>query len=285
MNPCPVYEKATKTLYLFFICVKDGVAEWWQRFTGINRARLCYVTSQDAGRSWSGVTDLTDLPDIKNWVTFAVGPGHGIQTESGRLIVPVYAYAPKRPLYCNAPYALHLYSDNQGSTWQFGSRLQTKSVECEMAEVCDAADVRLVYCNARSEGRYRVEALDHCNGAGFVTLPPTEKLVETGKGCQGSVVSFPPQPDQSRNKWLLFTHPSDRSARIDLAVYMNKVPGDPEAWSKPWIINSGPSGYSDLAYIDGGWFACLMECGEQKETEQIACLVFNYDEVKRGIGE
>ncbi|XP_068178451.1 sialidase-3-like [Antennarius striatus] len=285
MNPCPVYEKTTKTLFLFFICVMEGVSECWQRFRGRNRTRLCYITSKDAGQSWSGVKDLTCLHEIKNWATFAVGPGHGIQTETGRLIVPLYAYTPCKPLYLNTPYAMYLYSDDNGGTWQFSSRLRTKSVECEMAEVSGEAGLKFIYCNARSEGGHRVEAVDKNNGAGFVTLPPAEKLVETGKGCQGSVLSFPPYPSQNHNQWLLFTHPSDKSKRINLGVYLNKSPTDPYAWSKPWIISSGPSGYSDLAYIHDGWFACLVERGEQRETEQIACVVFHYDEVKRGIGE
>ncbi|KAM9363671.1 sialidase-3-like [Symphorus nematophorus] len=298
MNPCPVYEKNSKTLFLFFICVKGSVAECWQRFWGCNQARLCYITTKDAGQSWSGVTDLTDtLPEIQKWATFAVGPGHGIQTETGRLIVPTYGYAPCSSscncimFYCNTPYALSLYSDDNGNKWQFGRMIKTKSVECEMAEVFDDRGLGSIYCNARNEGGYRVEALD--TGAGFITLPSAEKLVETGNGCQGSVVSFPPQsevahaghyPNLSPNKWLLYTHPTDKAKRISLGVYLNKSPQDPNAWSKPWIINSGPSAYSDLAYIDDGWFACLLECGEHKETEQIACVVFNYNEVKQGIG-
>nr|XP_046235090.1 sialidase-3-like [Scatophagus argus] len=294
MNPCPVYEKNSQTLFLFFICVKGTVSECWQRFWGCNKARLCYITTKDAGLSWSAVTDLTYLPDIKDWATFAVGPGHGVQTESDILIVPLYAYAPCNPFYCSTPYALYLYSDDKGNTWRFGSKLQTKSVECEMAEVSDDTGLRSIYCNARNEGGYRVEARDDNKGAGFITLSSSEKLVETGGGCQGSVVSFPAQSEgaqaggdsrQNPNKWLLFTHPTDRSERINLGVYLNKTPRDPNAWSKPWIINPGLSGYSDLAYIDDGWFACLMECGDEKEFEQIACVVFNYKQVKHSNGE
>ncbi|XP_073322803.1 sialidase-3-like [Pagrus major] len=290
MNPCPVYEKTSKTLFLFFICVPNCVTESWQRFTGHNEARPCYITTKDGGLTWSGVTDLSHLPDIKRWATFAVGPGHGLQTESGKLIIPTYAYASRSTSYCciscfrAVPHALTLCSNDKGSSWHFSKLIETKSVECEMAEVSDDH----VYCNARSKGGYRVEAID--TGAGFKTLPSAKKLVETGGGCQGSVVSFPAlsegaMADSSQNKWLLYTHPSDQSNRINLGVYLNKSPQDPNAWSKPWIINSGPSGYSDLAYIEDGWFACLMECGVQKETEQIACEVFHYSQVEKGIAE
>lgn len=300
MNPCPVYEKTSKTLFLFFICVEGTVSEQHQICSGCNKTRLCYIKTTDAGQSWSNVTDLThSLVEIKDWATFAVGPGRGLQTESGRLIVPVYAYASCCRSHClitcncSTPYALALYSDDKGNTWNFGKMLQNESLECEMAEVFNETDSS-IYCNARSKGGYREEAVSANNGDDFSKISGANKLVETGSGCQGSVVSFPDQsetehadsdPSQSPNKWLLFIHPTNESKRIDLGVYLNKSPGNPNAWSKPWIINCGPSGYSDLAYIDDGLFVCLMECGKRKETEQIAFKVFSYIEVKQGIGE
>ncbi|XP_070775538.1 sialidase-3-like [Enoplosus armatus] len=293
MNPCPLYEKTSKTLFLFFICVKGNTTEQWQINNFVNRTRLCFIKSENLGKSWSDVTDLTDaLDEIKSWATFGVGPGHGLQTESGRLIVPTYAYCHSPKSKKTAPYALGLYSDDYGKKWSFGKMLENESLECEMAEFFDETDNSVIYCNARKASGYREEAVCKGGSKDFSKLSRAQKLVETGRGCQGSVVSFPAQredvhansdPSQEPNKWLLFTHPSDKASRINLAVYVNKSPGDPNTWSKPWIINRGPSGYSDLAYIGEGWFACLMECGQQKETEKIAFRVFSYSEVKKGI--
>nr|XP_033480993.1 sialidase-3-like [Epinephelus lanceolatus] len=302
MNPCPLYEKTSKTLFLFFICVEGTVSEKWQRWWGCNKARLCYVTTKDAGQSWSDVTDLTDrLPEIKQWATFAVGPGHGLQTKTNRMIVPVHAYVSCSHscccigCCCSVPYALALYSDDKGETWQFGNMLKNVSLECEMAEFIDDKNNTIIYCNARTNGGYREEAVSKNNGESFSELSGAKKLVETGKGCQGSIVSFPAQGEaedtegnQSPNKWLLFTHPTSKSKRIDLGVYLNRSPGEQNgnAWSKPWVINPGPSGYSDVAYIDDGCFACLMECGKNSEIEQIACKLFSYnDDVIQGIGK
>ncbi|XP_041825635.1 sialidase-4-like [Melanotaenia boesemani] len=294
MNPCPVYEKNSGKLFLFFICVEGTVSEAWQRFWGISKARLCYITTTDAGQTWTDLTDLSDKqPEIKEWATFALGPGHGLQTQAGRLIVPAYGYGScSRSCFCISCFcavsrALCLHSDDKGATWQFGNMLEEKSVECQMAEVSDDKGNRL-YCNARSEGGYRVEAVSENSGEEFLTLPAAGKLVETGRGCQGSVVSFPAQPEKANSaqvpQWLLYSHPTSQSKRVDLGVYLNRSPQDPHAWSKPWIINKGPSGYSDLAYIDEGWFACLMERGEASEIEQIACNVFSYDQVKENVG-
>lgn len=301
MNPCLVYEKNSKTLFLFFICVEGQVSENWQIENNTNKARLCYITSKDLGQTWTVVTDLTDtLCESQNWATLAVGPGHGFQMRSGTLIVPFHAYVIPHSSGClsclkskkrekNSPHAYHLFSED-GGKWQLSKMLQNESIECEMAEFFDEKDNSLIYCNARTRRSYREEAVCGSNNI-YTCQPHNDRLVETGQGCQGSVVSFPAQSEDAGetspdlNKWLLFTHPNDKEKRIHLGVYLNRSPKAPSAWSNPWIINSGHSGYSDLAYLGDGQFACLMECGEQTETEKIASVVFSYSEVKQGIGE
>ncbi|XP_053192195.1 sialidase-3-like [Scomber japonicus] len=284
MNPCPVYEKDSKTLFLFFICVKDGVTEQWQISNNKNETHLCYIKSTDDGQNWSKVTVFTEneLVEIKHWAAMAVGPGHGIQMESGRLIVPLYAYYRKN----SSRFSLCLYSDDQGKSWRLGNKLKTDSNECEMAEVFDDKGNSILYCNARNK-KNRVEAVSYDGGEEFpCSCDNKSKLVDTDTGCQGSVVSFPDQSEVQpvRNKWLLYSHPTDKN-RNNLGVYLNKTPQDPTQWSKPSIINSGPSAYSDLAYIDDGWFVCLMECGKLTEVDQIACRVFNYNDVEQAIAE
>ncbi|CAK6953471.1 sialidase-3-like isoform X2 [Scomber scombrus] len=286
MNPCPVYDKKSKTLFLFFICVDGTVSEWEQIKSGINKTRLCYIKSKDDGQNWSQVTDLTEeLDEIKQWATFGVGPGHGIQMERGRLIVPLYAYYHHIICCMSSSNVFCLYSDDQGNTWKLGHKLGKKSNECQMAEVFDDEGNSIIYCNAHSKKCHRVEAVSSNKGEDFRILP-SGALVETGGGCQGSVVSFPAQSEGAhagQNKWLLFSHPTDKCHRVNLGVYLNRSPQKPNKWSKLRIINHGPSGYSDLAYIGDGWFVCLMECGEKTETEQIACKVFSYKEVELGI--
>lgn len=59
MNPCPVYDEFTGTLFLFFIAVLGHTSESYQLVTGKNVTRLCYTCSTDDGDTWSPVTDLT----------------------------------------------------------------------------------------------------------------------------------------------------------------------------------------------------------------------------------
>ncbi|XP_027880526.1 sialidase-4-like isoform X1 [Xiphophorus couchianus] len=291
MNPCVVYENHTETLFLFFIYVIE--TELWQIEHHLNMARLCYITKKKSGNKWSEVTDLTDvLPEINSWSTFGVGPGHGIQTESGRMIVPAYAYTgpeDKEPI----PHAFCFYSDDYGSTWKCEEMLSKASMECQMTEILDSSSKdSLIYCNARTFGGHRVQA--KIDKTGFHTLTTVTPLEELNAGCHGSVISFPAQSgdeNTSQEKWLLFSHPTKQKSdweSLHLGVYLSTSPVRSIqnlnlVWSQPWVINKGPSGYSDLAYIEDGWFACLMECGEKTATEEIACQVFSYDEILKGI--
>lgn len=59
MNPCPVYDEFTGTLFLFFIAILGHTSESYQLTTGKNLSRLCFTCSTDDGKTWSPVTDLT----------------------------------------------------------------------------------------------------------------------------------------------------------------------------------------------------------------------------------
>ncbi|KAG9330054.1 hypothetical protein JZ751_027359, partial [Albula glossodonta] len=304
MCPCPVYEKNTRTLFLFFICICYKTSESCQKRMGKNKARLCHVTSNDNGQTWSEATDLTESvigDQVASWATFAVGPGHGIQMTDGKLVIPAYAYNIQKscfciPICCNVlPYSFAFYSDDNGMTWKVGEQIHLESCECEMAEIIDQCRKSHLYCNARNpKGGCRVEALCESSARNAFGMPHlATKLVDTGGGCQGSVIGFPapkshPDEQNADNKedrptWLLYSHPTDKSKRIKLGIYLNRSPLNPLGWEEPWIIHHGPSGYSDLAL--GENFGCLMECGSKSELEEIAFVQFSIEQVTAGRDE
>ncbi|XP_077154937.1 sialidase-3-like [Ranitomeya variabilis] len=303
MNPCPLYDPATDTIFLFFVCVKTDVSELRQILTGRNAARLCYVTSHDHGKSWSLLKDVTEEvlgEDLKSCATFAVGPGHGVCSPSGRLIVPAYLYYIHSRVcglpvpWKTKPHSFIFYSDDHGESWHKGSGLwRQKTVECEVAEVACSDGNDLLYCSARTSQHYRVEATSNPQSMEFGDAHYNKSLCEPPHGCQGSVVSYQPleahqdeadgveesRLNHSATSWLLYSHPTSRWGRVDLGIYLNKSPLVPSSWTPPWVINEGPSGYSDLAVCqDTHSFACLFECGKDA-CEKIAFRRFTMDEL------
>ncbi|CAL8362032.1 unnamed protein product [Merluccius merluccius] len=291
MNPCPVYDEFTGTLFLFFISVLGHISESFQLVTGKNVTRLCCVSSTDGGDTWGPTTDLTQRvigDTIKEWATFALGPGHGIQLKSGRLLIPAYAYHIDRKkcffsqlCQSTTPRSFCFHSDTHGSTWRFGEAVPgPDSVECQMVSVDEEDGANVLYCNARSPLGCRVQALSLDNGAVFQEGQLVQRLVEPQNGCHGSVVGFPApirlrQPhraDFSRSvsaanttqaataiespqnfltpTWVVYSHPTWPNARKDLGVFLSPFPRDPDSWSGPWVIYEGPSAYSDLAYLE-----------------------------------
>uniref|UniRef100_A0A8C5C2Z8 exo-alpha-sialidase n=1 Tax=Gadus morhua TaxID=8049 RepID=A0A8C5C2Z8_GADMO len=264
MNPCPVYDEFTGTLFLLFIAVLGHVSESFQLVSGKNVTRLCCVSSTDGGATWGPATDLTQAvigDTIKEWATFALGPGHGIQLKSGRLLVPAYAYQIDcrrclSQLCQTTPRSFCFHSDTHGSSWRLGEAVPgPDSVECQVVSV-DAEDGgSLLYCNARSPLGCRVQALSLDRGAAFQPGQLVPRLVEPRNGCHGSVVGFPAPPGQSPGNflpptWVVYSHPTWPDARRDLGVYLSPFPRDPDSWAGPWVIYEGPSAYSDLAYLE-----------------------------------
>ncbi|KAH1187166.1 sialidase-3-like [Mauremys mutica] len=327
MNPCPVYERKSQTVFLFFICVRQHVSEQWQIWTGQNAARLCYIRSGDAGQTWSSLTDLTEQvigEDLKDWATFAVGPGHGVQLSSGRLVIPAYTYhitarCCRLPLpWGTQPRSLVFYSDDGGQCWHKGELIEgMKTVECQVAEVaCQACDP-VLYCNARTPCRCRAAALSTDQGQTFECHSSCKQLCENC--CQGSVVSFTlttglleadgaegpdaPAPEttwqlngenapsairRSTVSWLLYSHPTDKCKRVNLGIHLNQSPLNEAKWEQPRLLYQGPCGYSDLAVCQEVsaplLFGCLFECGVNHECEEIAFQLFCFEDLQKGRG-
>ncbi|XP_068275224.1 sialidase-3 isoform X2 [Nyctibius grandis] len=279
MNPCPLYDATSGTVFLFCICVERGKTERCQIWRGRSAARLCYAASPDGGRAWSPLRDVTDEAvgaDLSRWATFAVGPGHGVQLDSGRLVVPAYAYSARGvvPLpCCTRQRALVFYSDDGGRSWRKGGPVGGgRTGECQVAEI-GASDARqpLLYCNARAPRRCRAVAFSGDGGASFGRSARCPALAEPPRGCQGSVVTF---TTEDGHTWLLYSHPTNRRRRSDLGIYVNPSPLDGAGWWHPWVLHPGPAGYSDLAVCPGGVFGCLFECGAASACEEIAFCLF-----------
>nr|XP_021500310.1 sialidase-2 [Meriones unguiculatus] len=276
MNPCPLYDKQTRTIFLFFIAVPGQVSEHHQLHTRVNVTRLCHVTSTDHGRTWSPVQDLTETTignTHQDWATFAVGPGHCLQmrNSAGSLLVPAYAYRKLHPFQAPAPSAFCFFSHDHGHTWELGNFVSENSLECQVAEV-STGDQSMVYLNARSFLGARVQAQSPNNGLDFQDNQVVGKLVEPPRGCHGSVVAFPnptSQPD-ALDVWLLYTHPTDSKQRTNLGVYLNQRPLDAKAWSEPTLLDTGTCAYSDLQNMGHGpdgspQFGCLYESDNYEE--------------------
>ncbi|XP_015825545.3 LOW QUALITY PROTEIN: sialidase-3 [Nothobranchius furzeri] len=274
MNPCPMFDEENRKLFLFFMVTSNEHLHEEHLFY---KSRLCYITSNNFGHSWSEVNHLTVcLPE--NCIALAIGRGHGLQTEDGRLIIPTFAFIDENPTDENLFHMQSLCIVTMVE--KAGSLVPENTAECQMAEVWGHGG-RFIYCNAINKDRRLVEAFSEDNGDTFI-VSEDGKFANTCTGSPGSLLSFPVKDktamgsdvSPSPNRWLLFTQPS--ISGVELGVYVNKTPCDPKAWTKPWIINRGPSGLSDMAYLGDGYIACVFETRENEDLDNVVMKIFNF---------
>lgn len=174
---------------------------------------------------------------FSEWATFALGPGHGIQLKSGRLLVPAYAYH----IDCKeclgrvcltTPHSFCFHSDTHGRVWRFGEAIPgPESVECQIVSVDEEDGGNFLYCNARSPLGYRVQSVSLDDGAVFQDGQLVQKLVEPRNGCHGSVIGFP--------------------APLDLLTASREVPHLGRHWTTSLRVPSNPSSLSPSSSTPG----------------------------------
>ncbi|XP_062925189.1 sialidase-4-like [Mobula hypostoma] len=311
MNPCPVYEEKKKTVFLFFIAVDQSKSEQDQIQSRKNAARLCYVTSVDNGQRWNDTIDLTESylgVTINTWATFALGPGHGIQLKSGRLVIPANAHVIDSNDTIRVR-ALTFYSDDGGDSWQIGKYIYGQECgECQVVSLDQgnvSSEQALIYCNARNNkadnNQHRVEAFSTDGGKTFTKGKPVPELVECSGGCHGSIISFPASDisyvrnypdlkthhnqkggDASNFDIILFSHITNSSQHTHLGIYLSTYSGGPLTWTNPWVFFPDKSAYSELAFVKlpeerNPIVTCLFEYGH--DHNMISFCVLQIDDI------
>ncbi len=242
----------------------------------INYARCFSVRSLDDGVTWSEPVEITDtfLPFRKHypWTVIATGPGHGIQLQSGRLVVPIWlAYGTNGDHSPSA--SATIYSDDHGKTWQAGYLVFPNEApfnnpnETMIAET-HAGEVLLVNRNVSDPNRKLVSRSP--DGATQWAKPEFHpELWEPV--CMSSIVKYPQQ------QGVLFYSgprsldldkegkeiPRGRGKRHQLTIQVSYDDG--KTWPKMRELVKGPSAYSDLAVLPDGTILCFYEVGNDIE--------------------
>jgi sialidase-1 len=91
----------------------------------------CWVTrSDDDGATWSEPVNITATTKKPHWTGVAHGPGVGIQTRSGRFVVPCNQYVDRRSCFV-------ITSDDHGKTWAMGGEVGHDVSETQVVELAD----------------------------------------------------------------------------------------------------------------------------------------------------
>lgn len=91
-----------------------------------NYRRVFYMVSSDDGENWSQPRELTEVFQKSKvpHTVLALGPGHGIVTSQGVMVIPVwFAYNEADPFAHKPSVIGTFYSCDDGDTWQVGEMI------------------------------------------------------------------------------------------------------------------------------------------------------------------
>jgi hypothetical protein len=241
-NPTALVDEQTGDAYLFY--------------QGPSTSEIWYVKSSDSGASWDEPTNISDLFDDNpyGWLLNGAGPGHGIQLDDGRLILPILHRREVTLPASERRYGVDmLYSDDHGDTWQRGGRIPVSpDYPINESRVWQRGDGALVINGRAAAGGHRTRISSVSTDGGMTWSDPVhEPATGTYTAVDTSVIRHVGPDGVAR---VLHSRP-DSARRENLTVAVSYDEGNTYRYEK--IVNSGPSYYSDLAVLSDGTIVML----------------------------
>lgn len=228
--------------------------------------RVWVQHSDDEGLTWSAPREITAQAKNKNWRWYATGPGHAIQTHSGRVVVPANHSLPPAGGDTGTEGKYDgghcLLSDDRGRTWRLGyvDDHPDGYVNVNETTAVELPDGRL-YFNARNDSPApgtRADATSEDGGESLVkAFRPQAGLV--GPVVEGSLLRL--------GEVLLFAGPADPGFRALMSVRASEDEG--VTWRVAHRVDGLPAAYSDLVQLDPEAVGLLYETGDFSAYETI----------------
>ena len=234
--------------------------------------RLFYMRSDDDGLSFGKPTEITaaieKLKPSYAWQSIAVGPGHGIRLQNGRLIAPIWMSTGKGGHAHRPSIISTVYSDDDGKTWQLGDTISNETkplVNPNESILLELADGRvMINIPSESPEHRRAVAISPDGSTKWSEPKFQEELLEPI--CMANLVRWTTAKTGGKNR-IVFSNPDNLERanakpgqgrdRKNVSLKLSYDEG--ETWPINKTLEAGPSGYSDLAITTDGTLLCFYE--------------------------
>lgn len=258
-NPCPVVDRTTDTIWLLSTHNR-GVDREKDIIAGTSQGSrtVWAMQSTDGGETWSAPSEITASVKRPEWTWYATGPGIGIRTRTGRLVVPAN--------HAEAGTGVHrahvVYSDDGGRTWTIGGIADAGTNESQIAELSDGRLLLNMRNHPPKPENVRMVAFSADGGRTLTPARPDRALVEPP--AQASLIAV-------GERRVLFANPAS-TKRERMTVRLSEDDG--ATWPASRVLHDGPAAYSSLAALADGAVGVLFERGARSPYERITLARF-----------
>jgi sialidase-1 len=267
-NPCPVVDAKTGVVWLLTTQnrgtdrEKDIIAG-----TSAGTRTVWAMKSEDDGATWSTPTEITSSVKDASWTWYATGPGVGIQSRSGRLVIP--ANHAERGSGVHRSHVF--FSDDGGRSWTLGASAEAGTNESQVVELADGRLLLNMRNHPPKAESFRMVATSDDGGRTLSRASPDRALIEPP--AQASLLRLSTLQSYDRNR-LLFANPAS-TRRERMTVRLSYDEG--ATWPVLRILHEGPAAYSSLVVLPDRSIGLLFERGERSPYEKITLARFTLD--------
>ncbi len=265
-NPCPVIDRASGTIWLLTTQNRGDDTEQ-AILDGTSRAgrTVWLMRSTDAGMTWSEPVEITAQVKRPDWTWYATGPGIGILTRTGRIVVPAnHALAGSREHRSHV-----FYSDDRGASWRLGGVSAPGTNESQVVELADGRLMLNMRNHPPNAVNHRAVATSGDGGLSWSEVRYDGTLVEPP--AQASLLRFSTRSSHDRDR-LLFANPAG-PRRENMTVRLSYDEGG--TWPVSRLVHAGPAAYSSLAVLPDMTVGLLYERGAASPYEKVTLAMFD----------
>ena len=258
MDPTAVIDRATGAVILVYDRWPELALNHWppddrdyqQRVPGLGRDSVTtwVATSSDDGATWSTPRDITIMTKKAEWTQTIHGPGVGIQTHSGRLVIPCANLKGD-----NAWWNYAIYSDDCGKTWRLSDNEVGPGVdESQIVELADGTLLLNMRGGPHKGCRFGATSKD--GGKTWSEMFGIPELPDPC--CEGSILRYT-WADQHGKSRILFCNPGTAQGRHTGTVRLSY--DETKTWPVAKVIVKDAFAYSSLTAMPDGTIGCLFE--------------------------
>ena len=215
------------------------------------------VYSDDEGKTWSEIMNVTEQVKKDEWHLILAGPGNGICKKDGTIVFPAQIWQHNANPNCRSTIC---YSADGGKTWKMGTGVPAKTSECQVVELQDGS--LMLNCRNEAYGGKRIVYVTKDMGETWEAHESNSKTLNDPT-CQASLVTV---DSKKYGRLLLFSNPWIHG-RSNMSIRASRDEG--VTWSDGVLYDArGCMGYSCIAMTDPDHVGIIYEtCHKNGETD------------------